>query len=169
MRKLNRKGFTLVELLAVIIILAIVVGITIPAVLTTTNSAKTKAFQTAAQTAADWIERQYQVAVTGLSQSGAGGLATLDSNFSSVCGADGSTCHVAEGSVWKIVTASANPSFVTAAGLQTKNITRMAIAINSATGRACVYLQSTANGDYAISGASKTTNTTACGRTLKLS
>ena len=66
MKKLNNKGFTLVELLAVIIILAIVVGITVPAVLTTTTNAKKKAFETAAQTVATWVDSQYQVAVSGL-------------------------------------------------------------------------------------------------------
>ena len=38
MKKLNRKGFTLVELLAVIVILAIVVGITLVTVLPTLKS-----------------------------------------------------------------------------------------------------------------------------------
>ena len=82
MNKLNKKGFTLVELLAVIIILAIVVGITIPAVLTTTSNAKKKAFQTAANTMADWIDRQYQVYTTGITTDG---IATLDPTFESEC------------------------------------------------------------------------------------
>ena len=59
-KKLNRKGFTLVELLAVIIILAIVVGITIPAILTTTSKAREKAFQTSVESFANWLDRQYE-------------------------------------------------------------------------------------------------------------
>lgn len=81
-KKRKKSGFTLVELLAVIIILAIVVGITIPAVLTTTSNAKAKAFQTAANSVADWVDRQYQVYTTGLDDTG---MATLDENFSNLC------------------------------------------------------------------------------------
>lgn len=81
-KKRKKSGFTLVELLAVIIILAIVVGITIPAVLTTTSNAKAKAFQTAANSVADWVDRQYQVYTTGLDSTG---VATLDENFSNLC------------------------------------------------------------------------------------
>lgn len=81
-KKRKKSGFTLVELLAVIIILAIVVGITIPAVLTTTSNAKAKAFQTAANSVADWVDRQYQVYTAGLDSTG---VATLDENFSNLC------------------------------------------------------------------------------------
>ena len=129
MKKLNRKGFTLVELLAVIIILAIVVGITIPAVLTTTNKTKQKAGITAAQATADWIDRQYNIARTGLD---ATGMATLDDNFKTACSADGSLCHTAK----EISTAG----FITAAGLSTTNVSKIQVTINSTTGRSCVIL-----------------------------
>lgn len=163
MKKLNRKGFTLVELLAVIIILAIVVGITIPAVLTTTSKAKTKAFETAAQTAADWVDRQYQVLSTGLDDTG---IAKLDSNFNAVYGVkttgdkqvpcmeetqNGATI-ISEGTTdgcSKIV----NSSFITAAGLTTANVEKINVKINTNTGRSCVTLTATTTGDYNKAGA----------------
>jgi len=158
MEKLNRKGFTLVELLAVIIILAIVVGITIPAVLTTTNKAKEKAFQNAAMSASDWFERQYNVARNGLGETD---LVTLDATFSTVCGSTGATCAPTT-AAWVNVTGA-----VTAAGLNTNNIAKMEVYINPNTGRACLKLTAKANGDYA-NGATVLSpeKTTSCGATL---
>lgn len=144
MKKINNKGFTLVELLAVIIILAIVVGITIPAILTTTNKSKQKAFQTAADTAADWIDRQYQVAVTEINF-GDNAAATLDSNFATVCGNDGSTCVNNNTTV-------TNAGFIVAAGLKTQNVKSIQVNINGSTGRSCVILEAQPNGDYANAG-----------------
>ncbi len=65
MKKLNRKGFTLVELLAVIVILAIVVGITLVTVLPTLKKSRQEAFNVTAQTAADYLEKQYQLSLIG--------------------------------------------------------------------------------------------------------
>jgi len=65
MKKLNRKGFTLVELLAVIVILAIVVGITLVTVLPTLKQSRQEAFELTAQTAADYLEKQYQLSLVG--------------------------------------------------------------------------------------------------------
>lgn len=65
MKRLNKKGFTLVELLAVIIILAIVVGITIPAVMTTTGKAKQKALDTAVDTITTYMQEQYELSLLG--------------------------------------------------------------------------------------------------------
>lgn len=65
MKRLNRKGFTLVELLAVIIILAIVVGISIPAIMTTTKSAKAKAMDTAVEAIQTYMQEQYELDLLG--------------------------------------------------------------------------------------------------------
>lgn len=65
MKKLNRKGFTLVELLAVIVILAIVVGITLVTVLPTLQKSRDKAFQLTADTAAEYYQKQYDLYTTG--------------------------------------------------------------------------------------------------------
>ena len=58
MKKLNRKGFTLVELLAVIIILAIVIGISIPAVLSAVENARKKSFDNAVDSIKSYIKNQ---------------------------------------------------------------------------------------------------------------
>lgn len=58
-KRLNNKGFTLVELLAVVVILALVMGIAASSMLNTMNSSRKSTLHSAAQTAAsnlnNWI------------------------------------------------------------------------------------------------------------------
>ena len=137
MKKLNRKGFTLVELLAVIIILAIVVGITIPAVLTTISSTRDKAFQTAADAAANWFEREYQAWQVGDTT-----IAKVDAAFTAVC---------VNGNNLKCTTDTAlTDAAIKAAGLKTTDVNASSskIKIDANTGRACVKLVGKNDGAY---------------------
>ena len=61
MKKLNRKGFTLIELLAIIVILAIIMVVTIPTVINSMDSAKEGQFKNAADSVAEWLEKQEEI------------------------------------------------------------------------------------------------------------
>ena len=139
MKKLNRKGFTLVELLAVIIILAIVVGITIPAVLTTISSTRNKAFQTAADSAANWFEREYQAWQINDSS-----IAKVDPSFTAVCITK--NCRTAAQTL--------TDAAIVAAGLKSADIdaSKSTIKINESTGRACLKLTGKSGGAYQTTG-----------------
>ena len=66
MKKLNKKGFTLVELLAVIVILAVIMVITIPTVLGSMGDAKDKAFESAVAAVQKYIDDQVELCGAGL-------------------------------------------------------------------------------------------------------
>lgn len=130
MKKLNRKGFTLVELLAVIVILAIVVGITLVTVLPTLKKSRQEAFNVTAQTAADFLEKQYQLSLIGTATSG-NTLVIGKGNFGS----------------------KDEPHTITndeyaAAGLKANNYSAGTWYINGDTGRACVKLTRSTEGEY---------------------
>ena len=128
MKKLNRKGFTLVELLAVIVILAIVVGITLVTVLPTLKKSRQEAFELTAQTAADFFEKNYQLYIIGERDSIPDELKTAFANLGTAKNFD--------------------EKMYTLAGLKKDNYATGTWKIDTATGRACVTLTPSSDGEY---------------------
>ena len=124
MKKLNNEGFTLVELLAVIIILAIVVGITIPAVLNTVDSSKNKALGVAVEAAQTWLENQAMLYSTDYS--------AVDSTFSSTW----SNVATNAATTTSTVTTAAQ---LTTLGLKSADVNTLTITPKG-NGRACVQI-----------------------------
>ena len=115
MKKLNRKGFTLVELLAVIVILAIVVGITMVTILPTLENSRKKAFDTAVETISNYIQDQKDMSLLSADLRGS----TYNSTIGEAESGDGSTGYSknitaikwkVENGVVKIECATANES-----------------------------------------------------------
>ena len=117
MKRLNRKGFTLGELLAVIVILAIVVGITIVTVIPTLKKSRQQAFELTANTVADYLEKQYQVQLIG----------------------DVSAVTVPTGTTSTDARPISDPD-LKKAGVKPDNYRAASWYINTTTGRACVEL-----------------------------
>ena len=60
MKRLNKKGFTLVELLAVIVILALIMVLTVPTILDQMNSARQSSFLLYAEEMLKNAQTRYQ-------------------------------------------------------------------------------------------------------------
>lgn len=61
MNNTNNKGFTLVELLAIIVILAIILVVTVPAVFSAIESSRKKSLENSAKGLADWINKTVEI------------------------------------------------------------------------------------------------------------
>ena len=138
--KLNKKGFTLVELLAVIIILAIVIGITIPAVLKTINSSRKSGGQDAAEIVANWIDDQYVLSTVD--------PGSLDAGFVAVCGVNGAKCLENYAGTDKSIGVK-NDAFYNAAGIKKEDVDSVDVIIYGE-GKSCVTLNINSNGNYFI-------------------
>lgn len=146
MKKLNNKGFTLVELLAVIIILAIVVGLTIPSILSTVDSSKKKSASAITESASQWIADQYSILAIE--------PASVNSAFTGVCGSTGSSCLTASYKATKTSDAFSAPAkaFLDTVGIKVADIDSFEVKINS-NGSACFKMTVSTTGAYYVASA----------------
>ena len=131
MKRLNRKGFTLVELLAVIVILAIVMGITLVTVLPTLQKSRQSAYELTAQTAADFFEKEYQLYMIGETDKIPSDILTQFSNTT--------------GNAYKTTGVAFTKAMVISAGLKPENYVSGTWYIVPSTGRVCVQLVASTN------------------------
>ena len=129
MKRLNNKGFTLVELLAVIIILAIVVGISIPAITNIINDSKNNALGVAADSAEKFISDQYAF------------MQVDNTNTNAAF----STAYSGGTLSGETMTLAVSNDLITAMGFQTKDVTTVTVTLNVNTGKACVTVSAIPN------------------------
>lgn len=132
MKKLNRKGFTLIELLAIIVILAIIMVVTIPTVLTSMNKARSNQLQNAADSAAEWFTKQYELASMGTFAGGA------DAGFTAFLTASGLTSYTG-------LNGTANKKALTTDVLEAAGIANAADNIDVANTASYVYYNTSKN------------------------
>lgn len=129
MKKLNRKGFTLVELLAVIIILAIVVGITIPAITNIINDSKNNALGVAVDAAEKYLSDQYSFMQLD--------AANVQKDFNDWFGSSSATYDSTTKAYKSTLTSSSNKAIIEAMGFNAEDVTTVEIVVYEA-GGACV-------------------------------
>ena len=89
----KRNGFTLVELLAVIVILAIILVIAVPKIMTTIDDATRASFESSVKMVAAQVENQYTVAQTLSKEFGTtGSCAAVDASWAGLNTTDYDTC-----------------------------------------------------------------------------
>ena len=162
MRKLNRKGFTLIELLAVIVILAIVLVVTIPSVIKAMNSAKEKQLKNAADSVAEWFQKNYDLdnlpeIATGVET----GYSTFMAGKNWITTNEDVTTYIplylcVEDSETHIITCQG----AEAAGLSSavKNITTSSYVKVDSKGKICVHLEAAEGGSFYVNGGTNSVN-----------